>query len=67
MGGVDGGTVGEQDGDAWVGECAVGVWGVEVDVVACTTGVGDAGGVDVTEGRRGVGWGRRDDRDRWFG
>ena len=38
-----------------------------MDEVACTTGVGDAGGVDVAAGRRWLGLGRRDDRVGWFG
>ena len=64
---MNGGAVGEEDGDAGRGECSIDVGSVEVDVVAGTAGVGDAGSVDVAAGRRGLGWGRRDDRVGWFG
>ena len=44
MGGLNGGAVGKEDGDAWGGRLAVEVWRGEVDVVSCATSVGYAGG-----------------------
>ena len=52
--GVNGAAIRWEDGDAGSGSGAIGVWSVDMDVVAGAAGVGDASGRNMREWRGGV-------------